>query len=422
MGLRLLHSSASSFDVRLHVFVYNPDNFDPAACLPPFLRRFSDCARMLVHIVLVRQCEQDLDERDYVPLSASILRKQIHGRFAEAVRDALRASGVLDCDDVYVPGVKCLGYRLGRDYRRRKAVRVRLQDKALVRRNAREEVRGPVLLNEVHEMMWHWLNRVEIDHEGASRLLEQSGLALRNLAQKWITLEKLKAKELFFSSDPRGRVYHNVACLWKEFRPYLRLEGESLANLDIRNSQPLLFALCLRSYFRQVQEKNFSPLPSIYYSVAPNWRDGLYDDVKRYIELVERGQLYECLMDRFGVDRRKRDRFKRTFFANIFYSELNAKGRYTSEFADLFPHVDEAITHYKRNHHRDLPLQMHKAEADLIVGTVCGRIVRDYRHVPFLTIHDSILTAPDHVPAIEVIMRDAFADLGLSPTFKTTSY
>jgi hypothetical protein len=404
------------------MFVYNPDNFNPAASLPPLLRRFSDCARLLVHIVLVRQCEQDLDEQGYVPLSAAILRKQVHPKFDKAIRVALRADGVLDCDDAYVPGVKCLGYRLGRGYRRRKAVRVRLHDKALLRRTAKEEGRGPVLLNEVHEMMWRWLNRVEIDYDGASRLLEKSGLALRNLAQKWITLEKLKAKELFFSSDPRGRVYHNIACLWKEFRPYLRLQGKRLANLDIANSQPLLFALSLRNYFQLVQEKNSSPLPSIYYSVAPNWRNGLYDDVRRYVELAEQGRLYEYLMDQFGLDRRKRDRFKRTLFANVFYSQLNAKRRFTAEFADLFPHVDEAIKHYKRHHHRDLPLRMHKAEADLILGTVCGRIVRDLPHAPFLTIHDSILTPPDHLPAIQLIMRDAFADVGLTPTFKATFY
>jgi hypothetical protein len=167
-------------------------------------------------------------------------------------------------------------------------VRVELRDKALLRRNECVDVPEPRLLNEAHEMMWHWLNQIGIDYAGAAMLLNKCGLAPRNLSQKWIMLEKLKAKELFFSSDERGRVYHNVACLWSEFRPFLRLNGRRLANLDIRNSQPLFFALCLRDHCQQEQEdKTMSSSNSFYYSDAPKWRVGLDSDVKRYIRLVE---------------------------------------------------------------------------------------------------------------------------------------
>jgi hypothetical protein len=124
------------------------------------------------------------------------------------------------------------------------------------------------------------------EQTGKDRLIVLSEEAVAIL--KWIMLEKLNAKESFFSSDERGRVYHNVACLWSEFRPFLRLNGRRLANLDIRNSQPLFFALCLRDHCQQEQEdKTMSSSNSFYYSDAPKWRVGLDSDVKRYIRLVE---------------------------------------------------------------------------------------------------------------------------------------
>src|SRR4051794_39824960 len=99
--------------------VYNPENFEPSIALPLLLRPFGDCARMLVHLILLRQSEQGLDEQEYVPLKATILRKQIHATSTEAIRDSLRSTGVIECDDRFCPGLKCLGFRLGPQYRRR---------------------------------------------------------------------------------------------------------------------------------------------------------------------------------------------------------------------------------------------------------------------------------------------------------------
>jgi hypothetical protein len=127
-------------------------------------------------------------------------------------------------------------------------------------------------------------------------------------------------------------------------------------------------------------------------------------------------------MNEFGINRRRRNRFKTSFFANVFYSTPESKRRYSAEFANLFPNVYQAILHYKRHDYRDLPLLMQKAEADLMIGTVCAKLVRDCRHIPSMTIHDSILTTPERVQTINFIMRDAFACLGLNPTFKTTVY
>jgi hypothetical protein len=179
----------------------------------------------------------------------------------------------------------------------------------------------------------------------------------------------------------------------------------------------------LRDYYQRLKEETTTlPIPPTYYSDAPKWRIGLDSDVKQYIELVEAGKLYEHLMSKFGIDGRRRNRFKRSFFANVFYARPETTRRYAAEFAQLFPKVYQAVLHYKRHDYRDLPLLMQEAEADLMIGTVCAKLVRDCRHVPFLTIHDSILTTPEHVQAIKVIMRDAFACLGLSPTFQITVY
>ena len=62
-------------------------------------------------------------------------------------------------------------------------------------------------------------------------------------------IEFIRDKHFFFHLCDYGRVHTNLTNLNGNLRKYLMYKGESLVNLDIRNSQPLVFASILKDCY-----------------------------------------------------------------------------------------------------------------------------------------------------------------------------
>lgn len=369
-----------------------------------------DYARMFVHIVLSKSYKRI---EQYIPLNSLILRKQIHAKKTEVIKKTLIEHGVIECDNVFYPKLKSYGYRMGKKFQS-VILSTEIKNKALLQK---VRMAHPVIEKSIHEKIWFWLNQVEIDYPQAKKLLKNTN----NVCQKSMMLEKLRRKDFFFSEDERGRVYHNVACLWSKFRKFLSINGIMLVNVDIKNSQPLLFTKILKDVLSSVAiypisvaplcdkvrkiEKSISPhLCTIYpSSVAPK-------DIVSFIQLVEEGKFYDFIMGNLG--KMERGNFKRRFFAEVFYSKLDVETKLNRIFKTLFPTVSKVIAFCKKDDHRDLPLAMQKIEADLMIGQVCPRL-----NIPFLPVHDSILTLPQHADYVRKVITSVFNDAGLNPSF-----
>src|SRR6202012_5546333 len=78
----------------------------------------------------------------------------------------------------------------------------------------------------------------------------------------------IRDKSWFFAADKvTGRVYHNACNLNRDLRPFLRVDGRALVEVDISNSQPMLL-----------------------HTLYP---DKERAEAKRYKALVESGKFYE---------------------------------------------------------------------------------------------------------------------------------
>ena len=219
------------------MFIYIPENFHADKLTLPC---HPDYARMFAHIILSTHYRMNCNEDDFVPLKALVLRKQIHSRHTETIKIILKNAGIIDCDEKYCPTLKCMGYRLTERYCHSLIKLIKPSTKALIKK-----LKPPKLTFSlpVHKTIWNWLNKIDVNYEAASQLLYDQ----ENLGQKSLMLEKLKARDWFFHVDARGRVYHNVACLWSQFRKFLTIEGKGLVNIDIKNSQPLIFSSCYKN-------------------------------------------------------------------------------------------------------------------------------------------------------------------------------
>lgn len=87
-------------------------------------------------------------------------------------------------------------------------------------------------------------------------------------------------------------------------------------------------------------------------------------------------------------------------------------------FRREFPSVHQFIFDQKVDDYRQLACNMQRAEAELMIDTVCLRLMTHHDEIPLVTIHDSIMTTEEHVPTVARIMVEEFQRIGFRPQFK----
>lgn len=385
-----------------------PENFQPEKD-KIVSKKHVEYARAWLHVLIERIGKLQKDEEQWIPLKVKRMELAVGQRLERPVRLALIEAGVIECDNKYYKGKKCTWYRLAPAYRRMPLVAQIFVNQKLgkqANQSCRVQVENPV-----HEHLWKWLNEVRFDAYSAFATLAKGQ---RNVGRQWYALHMLSTGRLFFCTDHKtGRVFTNITNLLTKFRQYLSFNGSDLVNIDVRNSQPLIFSVQLLDFYKK--EHNIKPHP-IHMGVQFNPLKHIPHDVRLFIRLCQKGLLYDYMIKKWDV-RQKKQQFKRSFFANIFFSEAERSTRHNELFAATFPNVWEFIQNAKEHNNRDFPLSMQKQEADIIISGVCGILATEpYRHIPILTIHDSIMTTPEFAPVVRSIMLDQFRAKGITPT------
>jgi len=416
------------------MFVYNPDGFEPQRHLPPKLHPYSDCARVLVHLIETARVFNKLHTTEFVPRKAQYLRRLVHKEMYLPIRDALLGAGVLEMDRHYVIGKHSCGFRIGERFKDCAFRRYRLSDRAAIRRLQRVRAEHCPFLNDpIHKGLHEWLTRLEVDFDDAWAFLRGLELPADVLRSRHLSLAMLRDREFFFKPDLHGRVHTNVTNLWSGFRQFLRCDGEGLVNLDIGNSQPLFFGLVVLNWIRsEKREQDYtsnsfvpppSPFPFHYDAESIGTSESgwslkdLPDDLRRYLQITEQAQFYEHMMAALGIQINKpnRDAFKEDFFKKVFYCKPKFYTKERKAFLTEFPTVLEHITRLKQDDPRNAPLALQRVESEFVIGTVCKRILEDSPETPLWTIHDSIMTSASRGEFVRKVMQEEFAKLGVHP-------
>ena len=157
-----------------------------------------------------------------------------------------------------------------------------------------------------------------------------------------------------------------------------------------------------------LRQENFS------YGMTDNWAD----DVNEFIDLCERGVLYDDLMRRLDILPRRRDSFKRLFFSQVFFGKIKTTGRVRELFGRDFPNVYKAINDLKRKDYRQLAYLLQAHESKIMIDVICRRILDELPGTFIATIHDSIMTTPDKAEVVKAIMVREFERFGLNPIIR----
>jgi hypothetical protein len=146
----------------------------------------------------------------------------------------------------------------------------------------------------------------------------------------------------------------------------------------------------------------------------------LKDDEIEFKQRVMNGTIYDHLMGMTGYS--SRGKFKKDFFQGVLYGDNTANyskvNKITHAFRATYPTVWEFILESKVGGFEQLARDMQTRESRLVIGQVCGRLALHHPDIPVITIHDSLMTIPEHVPTVVRIMEEEFLRIGLTPKIK----
>ena len=377
--------------------------------LPEHLKPYEPAIRVWLHYIY-RSTMHGVTRRGYVLLMTKLLRLLFPVRTGTftSIKYAVLNLGLLEHDKHYSIGQRSQGYKLSKRLKEATWHKLPFHDQRLIRLLSNHKAEQEAALLPVHQWLKSKLAEIDLDWRAFQKAK----------GHKAMMLDEIRQHDLWFGVDEFGyRVHTNITSLPRRKRRYLRHNGKSLREIDIKCSQPLFLALLIKE-----NNNNTRTSPPLYtiYDVPEHIKSDtrLYNDAEMFIQLCEEGTLYDWLLERWEKQI-SRKQFKRRFFSMLFHWQENETFK---AFARLFPSVANFIRHAKAKNYKDLPQLLQRRESEFIIGTVCRRIRQERPETFLLTIHDSILTEYDTTDYVAMIIRDEFDKLGLRPSLSVVPY
>lgn len=440
------------------VTVWCPETLDVHTLLASGGQRIAEGVLWLGHCVFTRLAG-DVRCRDAgrVTLRADYLRHVIGRHHLAAVRAAATQAGYVARDRSYRAGERAQAYWILAPHDTARLIRWPITDRGLCHRVAtwlesrRRELWQRIKRNEtpvaaaVCEHLWRNLLRVRIDAEvGADNFpRELVGPVQHNTVHHMVgspavivsstyqvAAGHLRDAEFWFTVDDFGRIHTNLTNLPRMLRPYLSVDGERLANIDISESQPLFVGLSLATAQQANGRQNQTShgkghhmmdvlmMDKDRYPAGQLDRGRLPADLRRYLELCEARRLYATVASRLG---KSRDEAKRGVMV-VFFDKPWHKNAVSNVLWQLFPTVMDAMRAVKTPDFRQLAHSAQRIESAFMFGRVLPSIMQRRPELFVSTIHDSILTTAKDAEIVREVMLNEFARLGVTPQVRIESF
>jgi hypothetical protein len=129
-------------------------------------------------------------------------------------------------------------------------------------------------------------------------------------------------------------------------------------------------------------------------------------DFQHYIYQTITGKLYDFFLEekiKGWVGNQTREKIKTNVFTLFYQEEEDNQSSIMKEmFKQAFPNVFKYIEISKNRDYKKFSISLQKTESDMILRTICKRILSEKPSIPIFTIHDSILSTSEHT-AISII-------------------
>lgn len=204
----------------------------------------------------------------------------------------------------------------------------------------------------------------------------------------------------------KGRVYIPTVSFKRELRALLQIDGKPTVEADIGNSQPLIAVILIEEWWRNKQPGKSLP-----------------KDVIEYRQACEQCVFYEYFMELFPDRAVNRGKFKGWFFGGVYFCMVDEPDNMTDiaiQFKKKYPSCYEAICDIKggigSEEYNKYAIKLQEVEAEIMFNVVTLHFVN--QGIPVLNGFDSIICTPNTYSEVEVKIKEAFQDRGLTPIIK----
>jgi hypothetical protein len=353
----------------------------------------------------------------YVAISAKILESNI-GRYRVAMQ-LLMDHGIVECDNSYVAGGGCLGYRITEVYPTSDLLRYELTSSVLHKKFCKQERQRLCGVRQYH-FLWKWFRtELSIDVDHAQSIIDDNDLSMAHM----LAVDAISSNRWRFRVDNAGgRLHTNFTNLKRELRAACRYQGMPLAEIDIRSSQPYFLSLILAEYIRNTHNLSHHDIQQLYQGMdVPEH----LSDVHRYILLLSAGTFYSDYRQSLYTLTERKMSIRET--KKAFYRAAYGRGiRHTVEVRALqrqYPTLYAAIDKAKVRNYKDLAIGLQRVESDAVLGAICRRITRELPKAPLYTIHDSVMTTHEYADQVRDIMTSELLYItGIPPVLNDTIF
>jgi len=300
------------------------------------------------------------------------------------------------------------------------------------------------------------LDYIRIDIDDAKSALESLYPSDEDTVDMQLELvRRLRYKGLWtFKIGKTGRLYTPLSNLNKNLRPLIRVQREPLVEIDIKSSIPFM-SLVLFDNKRLKRNKTVRKIledanPTLRYTylskrlvdvktnILQNWesksflfmgdsisysnRNSYPYNIRNYIELVQSGDVYEYMADKWNQDNEVVKLYNRKSAKKALLTILNQPSNFRSPEREVFEREfpDVALTFSrlnsgyvrtnkgkgkakKRKDDIDCPFAYftQKMEAHIVLDLVVGSLLKKNPNLPLYTIHDAIYTTKENVDTVK---------------------
>lgn len=405
-----------------------------------------DAYYYVVHSILIKALMNGNKTEKFFPVNNVKIEKIIVRRPGPLLKELCHA-GIIQNDGSYIPSRKSLYYRVNPNLISPSEFFIVTPSSSIynelnglyTKKNTARDLKK----NHLKVMYRHFLN-LKFDNKAATQFINTADItSVKRCAYLYsVELFKHKNTRYFKRNKTNTRLDTNLTNLFKPLRKFI-LESENLLSIDIKNSQPLFFAIIINELSKnKVYSHQGDTLPLCYifpeldifksidstvfrdlHKFFKNADFHVFEEFIKFSNLTFSGNFYDYMIsvfnNKYSKQEMKNIMFEIFFSENIIQSKNKSFIPYSKSkklFESVFPNVYKIIYMLKQKNNSDLANLLSKIEAFVIIDLVCEKLVSN--NIIPLTIHDSIIVeSKDTVKAYEILSESFMSLFNRVPTF-----